>query len=581
MKLLKIMGYLKRYWYVAILPPLFMLGEVYFLLLIPKTSGNIIVVGITDQNLPKVIEMSLMMLLFTTLSVVFGYLSQYFSNVASNEVANDLRIETFTKSLNMSFANLDEFQVGKVITRVTSDTNIIRMMIRTILRTFLRAPILIFGAIFMVVTLSPKLAITLLVAIPFMFIANYIIIKKSFPKFRLVQEKLENINTFTQENLENIRVVKAFNRKEYVIDKFDEYINELQDTTIKANIITSLNSPIFQFVTNFCVVAVIYIGGLDVIADKYNAGNIIAFLGYLSQIMMALNLISGLILEFPRAGASANRLYELFEVQSEIKNSANPIKDVEIKGKIEFRNVTFAYKGQEEPILKNVSFKIDSGQVLGILGTTGSGKTTLINLIPRFYDVTEGEILIDDINVKDYDLYTLRSQISTVMQKALLFAGTIADNIKFGRMSATDDEVDKASKAAEAYEFIEGFPEGYDTILGERGINLSGGQKQRLSLARSLLVKPKILILDDSTSAVDMATEQRILKALRQDVTDCTKIIIAQRIRSVLSADKILILEDGRVTGYGTHEELLKSNKFYQTLYNQQMGGSNDEKQAG
>ncbi|NLC95521.1 MAG: ABC transporter ATP-binding protein, partial [Bacilli bacterium] len=305
MKLLKIMGYLKRYWYVAILPPLFMLGEVYFLLLIPKTSGNIIVVGITDQNLPKVIEMSLMMLLFTTLSVVFGYLSQYFSNVASNEVANDLRIETFTKSLNMSFTNLDEFQVGKVITRVTSDTNIIRMMIRTILRTFLRAPILIFGAIFMVVTLSPKLAITLLVAIPFMFIANYIIIKKSFPKFRLVQEKLENINTFTQENLENIRVVKAFNRKEYVIDKFDEYINELQDTTIKANIITSLNSPIFQFVTNFCVVAVIYIGGLDVIAEKYNAGNIIAFLGYLSQIMMALNLISGLILEFPRAGASA------------------------------------------------------------------------------------------------------------------------------------------------------------------------------------------------------------------------------------------------------------------------------------
>jgi len=575
------MGYLKRYWYVAILPPLFMLGEVYFLLLIPRTSGNIIDVGITDQNLPKVIEMSLMMLLFTTLSVVFGYLSQYFSNVASNEVANDLRIETFTKSLNMSFTNLDEFQVGKVITRVTSDTNIIRMMIRTILRTFLRAPILIFGAIFMVVTLSPKLAITLLVAIPFMFIANYIIIKKSFPKFRLVQEKLENINTFTQENLENIRVVKAFNRKEYVIDKFDEYINELQDTTIKANIITSLNSPIFQFVTNFCVVAVIYIGGLDVIAEKYNAGNIIAFLGYLSQIMMALNLISGLILEFPRAGASANRLYELFEVQSEIKNSANPIKDVEIKGKIEFRNVTFAYKGQEEPILKNVSFKIDSGQVLGILGTTGSGKTTLINLIPRFYDVTEGEILIDDINVKDYDLYTLRSQISTVMQKALLFAGTIADNIKFGRMSATDDEVDKASKAAEAYEFIEGFPEGYDTILGERGINLSGGQKQRLSLARSLLVKPKILILDDSTSAVDMATEQRILKALRQDVTDCTKIIIAQRIRSVLSADKILILEDGRVTGYGTHEELLKSNKFYQTLYNQQMGGSNDEKQAG
>lgn len=580
MKLLKIMGYLRRYWYVAILPPIFMLGEIYFLLLIPKTSGNIIDIGITHKNLNQVITMSLMMLLYTTLSVIFGYLSQYFSNVASNQVANDLRIETFTKSLNMSFTNLDEFQIGKVITRVTSDTNIIRMMIRNILRTFLRAPILIFGAIFMVISLSPKLAFTLLVAIPIIFVANYIIIKKSFPKFRLVQEKLENINTFTQENLENIRVVKAFNRKEYVIDKFDDYINELQDTTIKANIITSFNSPIFMLVTNFCIVAVIYLGGLDVIAQQYEAGNIIAFLGYLSQIMTALNLIGHLILELPRAGASANRLYELFGVESEIKNCANPIKDVEIKGKIEFRNVTFAYKGQE-PVLKDISFKIEAGEVLGILGTTGSGKTTLINLIPRFYDVNEGEILIDNINIKEYDLYTLRSQISTVMQKALLFAGTIGDNIKFGKMSASEEEVTKASKAAQAYEFISTFTEGYDTILGERGINLSGGQKQRLSLARSILVKPKILILDDSTSAVDMATEQKILKALREEITDCTKIIIAQRIRSVINADKILILEDGRVTGFGTHDELLQTNTFYQTIYYQQMGGSTDDEKAG
>lgn len=568
---LKIIKYLKPYWFIAILAPIFLLGEVAFLLLIPKTSGDMINVGINEHNLDQVINMSLMMLLYTLLSSVFAFLSHYFANRASNEMSNDLRIDTFKKALNMSFTNLDEYEIGKVITRVTSDTNMLRMTTRTFLRGPFRAPYLLFGAILMIISLSKTLSLILFIAVPIIFIGNYLIVKHAYPMYRKVQEKLENINTYTQENLENIRVVKAFNRNQYAIDNFDHYIDELQETTIKANVITSINTPLFMFVMNMCVVAVIYIGGLDVIAQKYDAGNIVSFLGYLGQISMALNMIMHVINMLPRAGASSSRLVELFNVQNELIEKGDCIKDKEIKGKIEFKNVTFAYKGHK-PVLHNISFTIEAGEKLGILGTTGSGKTTLINLIPRFYDVSEGEVLIDDINVKDYELKTLRSQISTVMQRALLFAGTIEDNIKFGAMDKDEEEVYYASKNAEAYDFIMSFTDGYNTILGERGINLSGGQKQRISMSRSLITEPKILIFDDSTSAVDMSTEQKILQSLKNNINKCTTIIIAQRIRSVINADKIMILENGKITGFGTHKELLENNLLYQKIYKQQMG---------
>lgn len=568
---LKIIKYLKPYWFIAILAPIFLLGEVAFLLLIPKTSGDMINVGINEHNLDQVINMSLMMLLYTLLSSVFAFLSHYFANRASNEMSNDLRIDTFKKALNMSFTNLDEYEIGKVITRVTSDTNMLRMTTRTFLRGPFRAPYLLFGAILMIISLSKTLSLILFIAVPIIFIGNYLIVKHAYPMYRKVQEKLENINTYTQENLENIRVVKAFNRNQYAIDNFDHYIDELQETTIKANVITSINTPLFMFVMNMCVVAVIYIGGLDVIAQKYDAGNIVSFLGYLGQISMALNMIMHVINMLPRAGASSSRLVELFNVQNELIEKGDCIKDKEIKGKIEFKNVTFAYKGHK-PVLHNISFTIEAGEKLGILGTTGSGKTTLINLIPRFYDVSEGEVLIDDINVKDYELKTLRSQISTVMQRALLFAGTIEDNIKFGAMDKDEEEVYYASKNAEAYDFIMSFTDGYNTILGERGINLSGGQKQRISMSRSLITEPKILIFDDSTSAVDMSTEQKILQSLKNNINKRTTIIIAQRIRSVINADKIMILENGKITGFGTHKELLENNLLYQKIYKQQMG---------
>ncbi|HEY8364772.1 MAG TPA: ABC transporter ATP-binding protein [Haloplasmataceae bacterium] len=573
---IKIYSYLKPYWFSAILAPLLLVGEVTFLLLIPKTSGDMINIGINNKDLKQVIYMSLTMLLYTLLSCIFAFLSHYFANKASNEMSNDLRIETFKKSLRMSFTNLDEYEIGKVITRVTSDTNMLRMVTRSLLRGPFRAPYLLFGAIFMIITLSPRLAITLIVAIPVIFFANFFIVKKSYPKYRGVQEKLENINSYTQENLENIRVVKAFNRSQYANEIFDKYIQDLQDTTISASVISSFNRPIFTLIMNLCIVAVLYIGGTDVILGKYDSGKIVSFLGYLGQITMALNMIVELISMLPRAISSVNRLAELFAIDSELVQKEDAITNKTINGKIEFRNVTFAYKGQK-PTLHNISFVLEPGEKLGILGTTGSGKTTLISLIPRFYDVLEGEVLIDDINVKDYDLYTLRRQISTVMQKALLFAGTIEDNIKFGDMDATEEDVEYVSKNACAYDFIMSFSDGYNTILGERGINLSGGQKQRISMSRSLLTKPRILIFDDSTSAVDMSTEQKILNSLEQNVKDCTTIIVAQRIRSVINADKIMILEDGRITGFGKHEELIQSNKLYQEIYASQMGGDENE----
>ncbi len=573
---IKIMGFLKPYWLIAAMAPIFLLAEVSVTLLIPKTSGELIDYGIKQGDLEQVKYLSLMMLLYTLLSVVFAFLSNFFANWSSAEMSNDLRIATFSKSLNMSFVNLDEFGIGKVITRVTSDSNSLRYMTRNFLRTIFKAPYMLFGAIFIVVGLSPKLAMLLILIVPILFLSNYIIVKKAYPKYRQVQEDLEAINIFTQENLENIRVIKAFNRSEYANAKFDEHIEALSNSTIKANVISSFNNPIFMFIMNMCIVAVLWFGGMDVISDDLEVGNIVAFLGYLGQISGALSMITSMINIIPRAATSSTRILELLNVDSELQKDQNPINDKAIKGKIEFKNVSFNYPSQK-PSLKNLSFVVNPGEKLGVLGTTGSGKTTLINLIPRFYDISEGEILIDDINVKKYDLYTLRSQISTVMQRALLFAGTIEDNIKFGRMDSEEADVLDATNNAEAIDFITNFNEGYQTILGERGINLSGGQKQRLSMARSLLPKPKILIFDDSTSAVDMTTESKILKSLKNNVTNTTIIIIAQRIRSVMKCDKILILENGKITGFGTHQELLNTNQFYQNIYVKQMGVAIDE----
>jgi ATP-binding cassette, subfamily B, multidrug efflux pump len=367
-------------------------------------------------------------------------------------------------------------------------------------------------------------------------------------------------------------VVKAFDRSDYENKKFTTTIDDLMHSTIKANIFTSFNSPILTFIISMSTVAILWFGGLEVIGGEMKIGDISAFILYLGKISGALAMITGMINMFPRAEASANRVLELLESEPTIKQSETPIKDTEIKGQITFNHVTFGYPNSS-PVLKDISFTVEPGEKLGIIGTTGSGKTTLVNLIPRFYDPSEGEILIDGVDIKQYDTQFLRKNIGTTMQKAMLFAGTIENNIRLGAMEAPEDVLIRSSEDAQAYEFITKYKEQYQTILGERGINLSGGQKQRLSMARSIMTQPKILIFDDSTSAVDMTTESKILEALHLHAGDKTVIIIAQRIKSVINADKILVLENGTVTGFGTHDELLAQNALYQEIYEAQIGG--------
>lgn len=571
---IKMLRFLKPYKWIAILAPIFLIVEVVMNLLIPETMSYIIDIGIKNKNLDQVIHYSIIMLIYTVLAILFAFLSNFFSTWASALMVNDIRITTFKKALTMSFHSLDDFETAKVITRVTSDSNSLRWITRALLRVLFRAPILLIGAVIMAIRISPKLSIILIIIIPILFFSNYFIVKKAFPKYRLSQEKLEKVNMMTQENLENIRVVKAFNRGDYENEKFSHSINELMDSTIKANVMTAFTNPIFLIVINFSTAAVLYFGGYDVMNDAIEIGKIFAFITYLGQISGAMGTMMNVINIFPRAEASSGRVLELINSNLELENKGTTTNP-DFKGKIEFRNVSFSYK--DTPVLKNVSFVLNPGERLGIIGTTGSGKTTLVQLIARFYDVTSGDIFIDDVNIKDYDLHHLRSHISMVMQKALLFAGTIGDNIKFGNMAAPDEEVIASSLHAEAFEFIDKYENKFSSLIGERGINLSGGQKQRVSIARSLMTKPKILIFDDSTSAVDMTTEANILNTLRHKIDQTSVIIIAQRIQSIRDADQILILEQGKITGKGTHEDLLKSHSLYQEIYEMQLGGESLE----
>lgn len=577
-KYLQILRYLKPYIWIALLSPLFLMIEVWMTLLIPDMMSQMINIGIKEkESVSAVLNYGGWMLLFAFLAIFFAFLSNFFSTWASCEMVNDIRITTFKKALTMSFKSLDELETGQVITRVTSDVNSLRMITKAMLRQVLRAPVMMIGAVIMAYRISPKLSIIFAIIIPIIFIANYFIVKKSYPLFQKMQGSLEDINNYTHENLANIRVVKAFNRGDYANEIFDEKIDVLKEVTIKANWITALTNPISLVVINLAITAVLYYGGLDVInmTIDMEVGNLIAFINYLTLVSGSLNMFTHILNIFPRAEASSKRILELINADLAMKDNQKVLES-NFQGKIEFRNVSFSYHDGTK-VLKNLSFTVHPGEKLGIIGTTGSGKSTLAYLIGRYYDATEGEIYIDDVLIQDYDLHFLRSKISMVMQKALLFSGSIGDNIRFGNTDATEEELIEVSNIADAYEFISKYPEQYNSIIGQRGINLSGGQKQRLSMARSLLTKPKILIFDDSTSAVDMTTEARILNAINSKVNDTTLIIIAQRIQSVMTCDKIIVLEQGKITGMGNHEHLLQTNTLYQEIYQAQVGGDEDE----
>ncbi|MEA5084703.1 MAG: ABC transporter ATP-binding protein [Lachnospiraceae bacterium] len=571
--MLKLAKYLKKYMIYVVLAPLLMIIEVACELLQPKLMTKIVNIGVPNGDISYIIKIGGLMLLIAILGIIGGIGCLYFASLASQNFGADVRKDLFIKTQHFSFSNIDKFKTSSLITRLTNDITQMQMIVLMSLRMLVRAPFLSIGGIFMAFSINKKLTLVFLAIIPFVAITIAVLIKYSFPLFKVVQDKLDKVNTVMRENLSGVRVVKVFVRRKHEIEKFDKANEDYRDTTIKAFRTIVLLMPVMMLVMNGATIAIIYFGGLQVVAGTMLVGDVMAFLTYLMQILMSLMMITMVFMVFSRAKVSGDRIIEVLETDIDIVNPQKPVYEPITKGKVEFRNVTFKYEGGSgEPVLENVNFIAEAGQTVAILGETGSGKSTLVNLIPRLYDVLDGEILIDGTNVKDMDLAALRSQVSVVLQEAILFSGTIRDNLLWGKENASEKEIVCSAQNAQAHDFIMDLPEKYETELGQKGVNLSGGQKQRISIARALIKKPKILIFDDSTSAVDMLTEKKIQKALATELKNSTKIIIAQRISSVLNADKILVLGNGTIVAEGTHNELLKNSKDYQEIYYSQAG---------
>lgn len=510
-----------------------------------------------------------------------GVGGSYFGAKAAVNFAGDLRRDIFTKVQGFSFANIDKFSTGSLVTRMTNDVTQLQNFINMVLRMAIRAPGMLIAALIMAITLQPSLSVIFAVAVPVLILGISTIIVSSFSKFSMVQKKVDGLNSAVQENVTNVRVVKSFTREEFEIEKFNRANTDLKDTAMGAMKIVIFMSPVMTLVMNVTVMCIVYFGGRIVLDGGMEVGDLSAFITYAMQILSSLMTVSMLFMMTSRALASAKRIGEVLDEVPDISDADAGRKDLTVRdGEIEFKNVTFRYyKNSEDPVLDNISLKIPARSVVGIVGSTGCGKTTLVSLISRLYDVDAGEVLVDGVNVKDYSIYNLREGVGMVLQNNTLFSGTIAENLRWGNENATDDEVAAAASSAQADKFVSSFKDGYDSMIDQGGTNVSGGQKQRLCIARALLKKPKVLILDDSTSAVDTATEKQIREAFRNELADSTKIIIAQRISSVKDADMIVVMNDGRITGTGTHEELLADNEAYQEIYYSQ--NDSERKEAG
>lgn len=571
---------MKRYWkYVKpylpafILGPILMIVEVIGEVVLPKLMANIINVGAANRDVTYIIGMGAAMLGMAALMIIGGIGGAFFAAKASISFSTDLRSDVFDKVQKFSFANLDQFSTGSLVTRLTNDITQVQNLLNMALRMMLRAPGMLIGALFMAFMMNSQLALVVLVVIPILIILIAVVIKVAFPRFETMQKKLDALNSNIQEVLINVRVIKSFVRGDYEEERFASSNNELKQSSLRAFKVVILNMPIMMLMMNATTLGVVWFGGKQILAGTMPVGDLTAFTTYIVQILMSLMMLAMVLLQSSRALASLHRITEVLDTEVNLtdENCALPEKKVE-SGRVEFKDVTFRYyKDNAEAVLSHVSFQVESGQVLGIIGSTGSGKTTLVQMIPRLYDVDEGEVLVDGVNVKDYSLKHLRDGVGMVLQKNVLFSGSIMENLMWGDADATMDEVMEASKAAQADPFVSSFKEGYHTELGQGGVNVSGGQKQRLCIARALLKKPQILILDDSTSAVDTATEAKIRESFSSTLKDTTKIIIAQRITSVIEADQILVLDEGQIVGSGSHEQLLKNCEQYKEIYYSQM----------
>ena len=567
--------YVKPYWKYFVLGPLCMIVEVLGEIIMPKLYSQILNVGVETHNVGYIVVTTLLMILTAVLMMGGGVGGAYFGAKAAVNFASDLRRDVYGKVQQFSFANIDKYSTGSLVTRLTNDITQLQNFVNMMLRMFLRAPGMLIGALIMAIAMNPELARVLAVTIPVLLAVEFLVIRTGFPRFTAMQEKIDKLNSNIQESLTNIRVVKSFVREDYEARKFRKSNGDLKDAALRALNVVIFMMPIMMLLMNFTSMAVVWFGGNQVIAGKMPVGDFSAFLTYITQILMSLMMLSMLFMNSSRALASGRRVKEVMTEQIDLTDEDAAHKDARVeKGDIEFRNVSFRYyKNSEHPVLSDINLKIKAGQTVGIIGSTGCGKTTLVSMIPRLYDVDAGQVLVDGIDVKDYSLFHLREGVGMVLQKNVLFSGSIADNLRWGDENATEAQMAEAAQSAQADGFIRSFAQGYQTELVQGGQNVSGGQKQRLCIARALLKHPKILILDDSTSAVDTATEASIREAFRNELKDATKLIIAQRITSVQEADMIVVMDDGAITGVGTHDELLASNQAYQEIYNSQMSG--------
>lgn len=569
-------GIERKYIRNSILSPLFMIGEVVMEVIIPFIMAKIIDLGIANRDLPFVAKYGILMIGLACFSLLCGMLGTVFSTTAAQGFGYNLRKRLYAKVQSFSFANVDKFSTASLVTRLTTDVNMAQNVYRMLIQMCVRSPFMLVAGTLMAFKINSGLAVIFLVAIPAIIIAVIVIATIAFPRFSRMMKKIDVMNGTIQENLIGIRVVKAYVRTNFEEDKFRKAADDVRTTQVKAEKVVIFMIPIMQLTMYLTMIAVMWFGGNQVIRGTMLSGELISFFTYVTQVLMSIMMLGMVFVSIVMVQASNRRIVEVLDENSDITNPISPVEKV-LDGSIKFTNVNFSYnKKGDNCVLKDINLEIKSGQVVGIIGGTGSSKTTLVSLLPRLYDVYSGTVEIGGEDVRKYDLKVLRDSVAIVLQKNILFSGTIKDNLKWGNENATDEQIVQACKAADADCFICSFPDGYDTELGQGGVNVSGGQKQRLCIARALLKNPKILILDDSTSAVDTATEGRIHETLKELVPDTTKIVIAQRISSVKDADVIFVLDEGKISGYGTHDELIANNEIYREVYESQQQGSGD-----
>ncbi len=572
--------YLKKYWFFAMLAPIFMIGEVSMDLLQPELMSRIIddgVLGLNNGgvgNLNTVITIGLKMIGFVALGGICGVMSGVFANLCAQQFGNDVRKAAFKRIMEFSFEQTDKFSTGSLITRVTNDITQLQNFVMQCLRGFVRTSMLFIGGIACMVSLNMEFGIIIACALPFVAVCVVYFIAKANPKFTVLQKKLDKVNNVMQENVSGARVVKAYVKEDYETERFEKANNELVSTQLDVLLLLSYMTPIMNIILNLSVVAVIKVGGIQVSAGSATPGNVMAAITYCSQVLNAVMRMTMIFQTASRGIASKKRVMEIINCDPAIK-SGTYNKETAVKGKVEFKNVSFAYPGMDnENVIENFNLVINPGETIGILGATGCGKSSLVNLIPRFYDVTKGEVLIDDVNVKDYDLQVLRDKVSIALQKPEIFSTTIAENIAWGDDSADIEKIRQAADIAQATEFIDNRTDGMDTQVSQGGHSLSGGQKQRVAISRAVLKNSEILIFDDATSALDLKTEADLYSELSVKKYDVTRIIIAQRIASVKNADRIVVMDNGRLADVGSHSELIKTSEIYKDIYESQLKGN-------